>query len=243
MWIKPLERIHPQNSSWIYKGTINQHVKRYEYAATEGVGKKVLDIACGTGYGCSILANVAESVVGIDISSDVVEIAKKEFPDKKIIFQQGDASRIEFPDNTFDTITSFETIEHLPKDKVDKYLSELFRVLKPGGLIYISSPDSEGFSLGEQSSNHFHVQEFTSQNFYNLISNYFIVYKVLAQETASVKVVRFIQWIARHTNSLATQKAWRAYKTLFNCTGNLSNFELKNTQLVPYIIILKAKKI
>ncbi len=243
MWIKPLERIHPDNTSWIYKGTINQHIKRYQFALSEGVGTKVLDIACGTGYGSNILAKSASQVIGIDISNEAIESAKKEFVSPKIIFQQGDASQIEFPDNTFDTIISFETIEHLPIDKVESYLKELARVLKSNGEIYISSPDIMGFSLGEISSNHFHVQEFTTKQFINLVSKHFKIEKIVAQESTSMKIIQSVRWIACKTNSKAVQKMWRAYKTLINCTGELVPYKLEDSESIPYIVIVKAKKI
>ena len=117
------------------------HTERYRYAQQFVVGKTVLDIACGTGYGCAILrAAGAASVRGVDLSSEAIEHASHHHADPGIVFQVGNAEDLSgLHDGSFDVVTSFETIEHLPN--VDRYLNEIRRVLRPGGMYLVSTPD------------------------------------------------------------------------------------------------------
>jgi ubiquinone/menaquinone biosynthesis C-methylase UbiE len=241
MLIKPLERIHPQQTHWLYNGTIKQHIKRYELVEKTVANKTVLDIACGTGYGSNILSKTAKGVIGIDISQEAIEQAKKEYSNTNIKFQQGDAAHIPFPDNTFDAIVSFETIEHLPKEAVEKYLGELKRVLKPDGEIYISSPDITGFSLGKVSSNHFHIQEFTKENFEKLLAKYFLIEQVYAQELIPQYQINFAKIFALGVLSKPVQQIWRAYKTIIGCTGELTVLN-ENESRIPMFVTIKGRK-
>ena len=103
---------------------------RYKLAQKYCEGKKVLDIACGTGYGSKELAEVASSVIGIDVDKASVELAQKMYQSKNLQFKLGNGQDIQVEDESMDVVVSFETIEHI----VDyhQFMRELKRVLKPG---------------------------------------------------------------------------------------------------------------
>ena len=119
-----------------------KHVERYEFAAAYCAGKTVLDAACGVGYGSSVLAKVADKVVGIDRSREAIEYAQKFWWGDNIVFRQFDLSRHLRKLGTFDVIVSLETIEHLPTPMPDT-IRKFSAVLPQGGLLVISHPENE----------------------------------------------------------------------------------------------------
>lgn len=136
----------------------------YELAARQVSGRRVLDIACGSGYGSKILKQAgAKSVVGVDLSSDAIRYAQQRYPDEGIEFICADAASFDWPEQ-FDVIVSFETIEHLPHP--DQFLRRLRSLLVAKGDFYLSVP------LGE--TRHFdpyHLHAFTQLEFFNLLEN------------------------------------------------------------------------
>lgn len=142
----------------------DDHVERYHFAARFAKGKRCLDIACGPGYGSQILIEAgAMGVDSVDISEKMVEYARRTYPEPRIRFQVGDIRTYRTAE-LYDQVTCFETIEHLPQYR--EALVTLFHVLRPGGKLFISSPNRlittpEARSLGDKPSNPYHTQEFT----------------------------------------------------------------------------------
>ena len=144
-----------------------EHIERYKFAA-EFVQGRVLDIACGSGYGSKMLADRAEEVWGGDISEEAIKIAKEKYSGENVHFRLMDASELPFDNNYFDLVVSFETIEHL-KDS-EKFVAEIKRVLKPGGRLILSTPDKRVTKkLGVE--NKFHIKEFGTKEIKELLLN------------------------------------------------------------------------
>jgi SAM-dependent methyltransferase len=97
---------------------------------------RVLDIGCGTGRDASLFQPNGYDYVGIDISSGMIAEARKLFPEAE--FKEMDLSKLEFPNESFDGIWSFAAYLHLPKDEINKAIEEANRVLKLGGIGFIS---------------------------------------------------------------------------------------------------------
>jgi len=160
------------------------HVERYKFASRYIKGKEVLDISCGTGYGSRILYDSgAKRVVGVDISSETVNFAYAKYKVNGLEFKVGNVLNIDFPENYFDVITCFETIEHVQNQK--KALTELRRVLKPMGLLIISSPNrkltSPGKSINDHPNNPFHKKEYSTGEFILALDRYFKILEVYGQ--------------------------------------------------------------
>ncbi|MEJ8545210.1 class I SAM-dependent methyltransferase [Brevibacillus borstelensis] len=150
-------------------GMLLEHIARY-YFATPYIRGRVLDLACGTGYGCHMVAKERKrevtEIVGVDIDPETIEYASREYNHQKVTYQQGDALDPQLPERLgmFDTILSFETIEHVADDV--RFLEHLYRMLKPGGTLVLSSPFGRG--RGMPTSEPFHVHQLTPEEFQEL---------------------------------------------------------------------------
>jgi ubiquinone/menaquinone biosynthesis C-methylase UbiE len=165
------------------------HVARYEFACSFVKGKTVLDIACGTGYGSRILRDKgkAQQVVGLDISEDAVNYAVSKYKTSGLDFGTADVLNIGFGQDYFDVAVCFETIEHVKDPK--KVIFELLRVLKPNGMLIISSPNrtvtSPGKSLTDSPQNPYHLTEFSQKEFISLLREHSDVVGVYGQREKS----------------------------------------------------------
>jgi SAM-dependent methyltransferase len=132
-----------------------EHFARYAWAAQFASGKRVLDAACGMGYGTAMLAaGSANEVVGVDLDEAVIARVSAD-PPKGASFRVADLRRLPFGEDEFDLVVCFEAIEHVPEPEV--VLDQLARVLRPDGLLIVSTPNRDVYTPG----NPFHLRELT----------------------------------------------------------------------------------
>jgi SAM-dependent methyltransferase len=135
-----------------------EHWHRYHFAAPLVADREVLDVACGAGYGSALLARAAKRVVGADISAEAVAHARATYAAvANAAFEQADCTALPFAEASFDAIVSFETIEHI--DRQAQFLDEAARLLRPDGLLILSSPNRPEYSERRGFANPFHVRE------------------------------------------------------------------------------------
>ncbi|HLK61146.1 MAG TPA: class I SAM-dependent methyltransferase [Chthonomonadaceae bacterium] len=171
------ERMVPESAGY---STFWEHIYRYRFAAQHVAGKRVLDIACGEGYGVAALARAgAKSVVGVDISEEACEHARRKYG---IEARQGSADAIPLPQGSVDVIVSFETIEHVPSPQ--SFLEECLRVLAPGGALIISTPNKAVYTMGDR-PNPYHCSEMTESEFKALLSLHFRSVELYTQHPKS----------------------------------------------------------
>jgi 2-polyprenyl-3-methyl-5-hydroxy-6-metoxy-1,4-benzoquinol methylase len=133
-----------------------EHQTRYRFSLQSIVGKRVLDAGCGVGWGAALMLDAgAESVVGVDISSEAIADARGRSPDAT--FATGDLLALPFDSHSFDVAVCFEAIEHT--GDTARTLDELARVLRPDGILFVSSPNPEVYPSG----NPFHLNEETPE--------------------------------------------------------------------------------
>ena len=132
-----------------------EHLSRYRWAARAAAGRSVLDAGCGTAYGTRLLADGgARSVTGVDIAGSVLDAVAPDMPEA-VTLRQGDLRTLVDDDDTYELVVCFEVIEHF----ADPFpvLDELTRVLAPGGILLVSSPNRGVYQEG----NPHHLHEFT----------------------------------------------------------------------------------
>lgn len=140
-----------------------EHMTRYLAAKAFVSGKIVLDIASGSGYGTKILADDSKHVYGVEIDPDAVAYSVEHFDAPNIDFIVGSANKIPLDDDSVDVVVTFETIEHVEDYKT--YIDEVDRVLRPDGVLLISTPNDLEFPEG----NHFHLHEFQYSELIDLL--------------------------------------------------------------------------
>jgi SAM-dependent methyltransferase len=130
-----------------------EHRGRYWWAGQLLGGKKVLDAGCGTGYGLEILAEAgAASVTGVDVDTGAVAESRTRGESCGAVVVQADLQALALPDDSFDAAVCFETIEHL--ESPQRGLAELRRVVRPGGMIVVSSPNPDVYPPGNEHHQH-----------------------------------------------------------------------------------------
>src|SRR5450432_456548 len=139
-----------------------EHWHRYCVALPAARGLRVLDAACGEGYGSWLLAGSAAEVIGVDLDRAAIDHAVQRYEARpNLRYLQASCSALPLAAHSVDLIVSFETIEHL--DGQDAMLAEFRRVLAPGGALIISSPNKAIYSEETGYSNEFHVRELTRE--------------------------------------------------------------------------------
>jgi SAM-dependent methyltransferase len=156
-----------------------EHLHRYCLARELCRHRHVLDISSGEGYGTALLAQTALAATGVEISYEAVAHAAQAYRSPNLRFCQGDARSIPVGDASVDVVVSFETIEHFYEH--DMFLAEVRRVLRPGGMFIVSSPDRDVYSPPESAANPFHRRELSKREFHELLKHQFAHVHVLGQ--------------------------------------------------------------
>ena len=160
-----LERVVPNDKKTRF--LFQEHSLRYLFASQFVKSKTVLDAACGTGYGASMMLDAgAKKVVGIDNSAEAIEYCKKNYKKDNLEFKTEECEKINL-DVPFDIVVSFETIEHLKNQS--RFVSEVKRLLKDDGVFIVSTPNKETYPAG----NPYHFREFTESEFKSFLGKYF----------------------------------------------------------------------
>ena len=166
------ERLIPGQGDWRLYGP--QHLQRYQFALERVRDLRVLDLACGVGYGSYILSQTAAACLGADLSAEAIAYARAHYRRDTLSYLVADAMDEFAPPASFDAIVSFETIEHLRDPRL--FFARLHRILRPGGLLIVSSPNALQFSRAPQPRpNEFHFSEPSHEEFTAWLNPWFHV--------------------------------------------------------------------
>ena len=169
-------------------GVRYEHLHRYAISLQHVQGKQVLDLASGEGYGSYHLSKVAVSVVGVDIDESAVSHAKQRYAQQlNLSYHVGNCTQIPLDDRSVDVVVSFETIEH--HDQHERMMCEIKRVLRPDGLLIISSPNKKTYSEDLGNHNHFHIKELYLEEFNDLLAASFSQVKLYGQKLLTGSVI------------------------------------------------------
>ncbi len=162
-----LERFDPAEQ----RGRIAyEHLHRYALCAQHVAGKRVLDLACGTGYGTAILGAQGAQVTGADISATAIRLARLRHGSDNVTFVIADCFDLPFAAASFDVVVANEMIEHVADH--DALITEARRVLVPGGLLLVSTPNKPVYNRFK-APNAFHISEMDQPEFMDLLGRHF----------------------------------------------------------------------
>lgn len=195
------------------------HEADYQRAASLARGKTVLDLGCNGGHGTSIIGKACSHVTGVDVSPAAIAAAQAKHASDKVEFRLVDGISLPFPSQSFDLVTSCQVIEHLAE--YEAYLGEIRRVLKPGGLLLVTTPNAAiRVHAGQKPWNPFHVREFRAHELQELLQRHFASTRVLGQfasgETYAIEYNRCIH--ARGSLPGSRSLAERAVRKLWRIT-------------------------
>jgi SAM-dependent methyltransferase len=192
-------------------------LERYEFAARHARAGRLLDIACGVGYGTRLLADRGAGrieALGVDLSPEAIDYARARYGGERTRFLAADARTFDDP-SRFDTIVSIETIEHLPRPA--DFVARLVRLLRPGGLLVASVPTTPSVD-----ANPHHLHDFSARSFRRLLAPHGLAERaalvqeqpwrlgaVLARSEPRLRGVRrgLPAWYATHPASLVRRIA------------------------------------
>ena len=175
-----IERLVVNKAEYSFEPAYFEHIARYRFAR-ESIEKsaKVLDAACGTGYGSHLLARKFRKVHGIDISKEAIDHCKRNFRRDGLLYHVMNTEDLSFDDGEFDAVVSFETIEHL--ERPAKYLDELSRVLKSAGTLIVSTPVKGVYEQTFLGDNPYHLHEMSIAEFQAELSVRFSIQGLFGQ--------------------------------------------------------------
>lgn len=153
------------NDNFDSKPSIN-HEYNFEISKSYIKNRHVLDVGCWSGQYAQLAVKLAKKVYGIDPNPEAIGLGKKLIP--QVEFKVGNVLNIPYPSNQFDVVLFSEVIEHIPQGTEKNALNEIKRVLKPNGILILSTPNSHPLSILLDPAyfliNHRHYQQKTMEN-------------------------------------------------------------------------------
>lgn len=176
------ERAHPEDPGFKDRwfGLKKSHYKkklyeRYKFTNEFIKGKKVLDIPCGVGWGTSLLKG-ATFIVGIDISKETIDYAKRHYENENRKFYIGDMQSIPLEDNSIDALICLEGFEHISRSAGTRFIEESKRILKRDGLLIITCPVLN--ERGEKTGNPYHLSEYPEYELIEMLNKNFRILRL-----------------------------------------------------------------
>ena len=153
----------PEENYWY-----RRHLVVYEWIAQRTHGRRVVDLACGEGYGSAVLATTAASVIGVDANPEAFEHARAKYP--QVTFER---NMIELWQGDVDCVVFLQTIEHIQDP--DAMLAHVRELIEPGGVAYVSTPNVLTLAPkgAERSGNPWHVREYKPDEYRALCERHF----------------------------------------------------------------------
>jgi len=164
-----------------------EHLHRYLFALRWSRGEDVLDVASGEGYGAGLLASSARRVWGLELDGAAAVHARARYRDGNLLFVRGDACRLPFASASVGLVVAFEVLEHV-KDP-ESLVREAARVLRPDGLLVVSTPNKAAYSDGRNYRNPYHVREFYRDEFVALLERHFRQVRLAGQRVRAGSLI------------------------------------------------------
>ena len=145
-----------------------RHEVSYRHCADICAGQDVLEAGCGEGYGADLLASAARRVTAVDYDAETVAHVRRRYPAVEVT--EGNLAALPLPDASVDVVVNFQVIEHLWDQP--QFITECLRVLRPGGVLLMSTPNRITFTPGSDTPiNPFHTRELNAAELRALLTD------------------------------------------------------------------------
>jgi len=182
-----------------------EHLHRYRFAEEFVKGKKVLDLACGEGYGSYMLAEKAREVIGVDIDESTIKHASAKYIKDNLKFIKSSMTAIAMEsEKKIDVIICFEALEHV--EEHDKVMAEIKRVLKDDGIFIVSMPNKHIYSDSSDYKNPWHKRELYLNEFEILLRSTFKNVLIYGQKVFPTSNIFSISEVVNNAQELAIEK-------------------------------------
>jgi 2-polyprenyl-3-methyl-5-hydroxy-6-metoxy-1,4-benzoquinol methylase len=200
--------------------TLQLHLERYEFAARHARSGRLLDMACGVGYGTRLVAERRPDIteaVGVDLSAAAIQHARARYPHPSVRFETGNA--LEYGDDAgFDTVISLETVEHVSDP--ERLIARLASLLSPGGTLVASVPTTPSTDV-----NPHHLHDFTEKSFRGMVTRHGLSEVSCLQQVQPYRLFASLRRTESRMQDLRPNllryyighpqaAVWRAYSTL-----------------------------
>ena len=197
------ERASPEE--WLPPWTRAEHEARYRFAAEYVRDRVVVDCACGNGLGSAVfLGHGPRRFVGVDAHPEAVARATSAHASPTASFVCADATALPLDTGSCDLFISLETIEHIGADRA--FVAEASRVLRAEGMLICSTPNRNVTNPGLASEgrpwNPFHVREYSSREFEDLLGEHFVIEGAYGQNPNRKAKIAVLAWLGRHVHRL-----------------------------------------
>lgn len=163
---------------------VQQQLARLMFASThmELKDKRILEFGCGEGLNCDFLASKAASICGFDLSESCVLLARERYPHIQFLSADGCDPQLDISAGSWDVVVSFEVLEHVPDMRA--FLRNLRRHIKADGVVFLSTPNRDIFSLGHEPSpiNREHLKELNFNEFQHVLQCEFSKIEIWGQK-------------------------------------------------------------
>jgi len=213
----------PEENYWY-----RRHLVVYEWIAARVGGKRVVDMACGEGYGSNTLAATAASVVGIDANPEAHEHARLRYVRPNLRYERDLVESFAEP---CDAVVFLQTIEHV--QDAGAILDHFRSMLAPGGAAYVSTPNLLTLAPpgAEKSDNPWHVREYRAEEFRQLCAAHFPRVEMLglfhARKLRAHEIAIKLGWDSVHKGLRLTAPFYDRFTPAISA----SDFKLKEGEL------------
>jgi ubiquinone/menaquinone biosynthesis C-methylase UbiE len=243
-------KLQPTNSAEFYQEFFaDEHLSQYEedlrsvlrheeirrVVDSLPVGMRALDLGCGVGHILSILPSGFKKV-GVDYSLSSLKLARRHLPEPDSLVNAS-GQLLPFDDSTFDLVTCLEVLEHLEDD--EKAVSEISRVLKPGGYLIASVPNQYYFEEYRELMGHY--RHYTPASFAELLARYRIQIKTYLNEYKRFNFLYFYAYVTLEGVNLVLNKVMRTSTSLYARKIPFLNIKLYKGIVAP--IFRQVKKL
>ena len=215
----------PAENYWFQR-----HLAVYEWISARVIGRRVIDMACGEGYGSEVISRTAASVVGVDANPDAHEHAALRYPRQNLRFERGMVETYGEPESC-DAVVFLQTIEHVQEPAA---VLERFRaLLAPGGVAYVSTPNVLTLAPAgaEKSGNPWHIREYRAREFEALCRSVFPSVELLglfhARKLRLHEIALKLGWDSLHARLGITER----FYARFTPAISTRDFALRTSEL------------